>query len=253
MSTASYTLRDTRTMFRRDTKLSLRNPMMTVSGIVSPIMMFLLLNYVFGGAVAAGGDYVDYLVPGILVMGVGSGAATTAVNLSQDVHEGIVARFRTMAISRSAILGGTVLGSVIRTLISLSLILAAALAVGFRAHADVLAWAGAAGLLAAFAFAMTWIAMGIGIVAKTAGGANSLTLPFQFLLPFMSSAFVSPVTMPDGLRWFADNNPYTHIVDTLRGLLLGGPVGGHAAWAAGWIAASAIVGFAWAQRAFKKA
>jgi ABC-2 type transport system permease protein len=253
MSTASYTLRDTRTMFRRDTKLSLRNPMMTVSGIVSPIIMFLLLNYVFGGAVATGGHYVDYLVSGILVMAVGSGAATTAVNLSQDVHEGIVARFRTMAIARSAILGGTVIGSVIRTLISLTLITGVAVAVGFRPHAGVLAWCGAAALLALFTFALTWIAVGIGIVAKTAAGANSLTLPFQFLLPFLSSAFVNPATMPSGLRWFADNNPYTHLIDTLRGLLVGGPVGSHAAWAAGWSVAIAVLGFAWAQSAFKKA
>ncbi|MDH6123494.1 ABC transporter permease [Kitasatospora sp. GP82] len=253
MSTASHTLRDTRTMFRRDTRLSLRNPMMTISGIISPIVMFLLLNYVFGGAVATGGRYVDYLVPGILVMAVGSGAATTAVNLSADVHEGIVARFRTMAIARSAILGGTVAGSVIRTLISLTLITGAALAVGFRPHGNALAWCGAAGLLALAAFALTWIAVGIGIIAKTAAGANSLTLPFQFLLPFLSSAFVSPATMPSGLRWFADNNPYTHIIDTLRGLLLGGPIGSHAAWAVGWSLAIALLGFAWARSAFEKA
>ena len=252
MSTASYTLRDTRTMFRRDTKLSLRNPMMTVSGIASPLLMFLLLNYVFGGAVATGGPYVDYLVPGILVMAVGSGSATTAVNLSQDGHQGIVARFRTMAIARSAILGGTVAGSVIRTLISLSLIVAAALAVGFRPHADALAWLGAVGLLALFTFALTWVAMGIGITAKTAGGANTLTMPFQFLLPFLSSAFVTPTTMPSGLRWFADNNPYTHLIDTLRGLLDGGPIGSHGAWAVGWSIAIAILGFTWAQAAFKK-
>lgn len=253
MSTASYTLRDTRTMTRRDAKLSLRNPMMTVSGVVSPLLMFLLLDYVFGGAVATGGHYVDYLLPGILVMAVGSGAATTAVNMSQDVHEGIIARFRTMAIARSAILGGSVIGSVIRTLISLSLITAAAFGVGFRVHGDALGWLGAVGLLALLAFGLTWIAVGIGIVAKTAGGANSLTMPFQFLLPFLSSAFVVPATMPSGLRRFADNNPYTHIIDTLRGLLVGGPIGSHAAWAVGWAIVTALAGFAWAQSVFKKA
>jgi ABC-2 type transport system permease protein len=253
MSTATYTLRDTRTMFRRDAKLSLRNPTMTVAGIVSPLLMFLLLNYVFGGAVATDVKYVDYLVPGILVMAVGSGTSTTAVNLSQDVHEGIVARLRTMAIARSAILGGTVIGSVLRTMISLTLLTGAALAVGFRPHADVLAWVAAAGVLALFTFALTWIAVGIGVTAKTAAGANSLTLPFTFLLPFLSSAFVNPATMPSGLRSFADNNPYTHLIATLRGLLTGGPIGGHAAWAVGWSIVIAIVGFAWSQAAFKKA
>lgn len=253
MSASTYILRDTRTMFRRDAKLSLRNPMMTVSGVISPIIMFLLLNYVFGGAVTVGAKYVEYLAPGILVMAVGSGSATTSVNLSADVHQGIVARLRTMSIARPAILGGTVLGSVIRTMISLLLITGAAFAVGFRSHADALAWCGAFGLLALFTFALTWIACGIGITAKTPAGANSLTLPFQFLLPFLSSAFVNPATMPSGLRWFADNNPYTHMVDALRGLLLGGPVANHASWAVAWSLAIAVLGFTWARSAFKKA
>jgi ABC-2 type transport system permease protein len=253
MSSASFALRDTRTMFRRDTRLSLRNPMMTVSGVMTPIFMFLLLNYVFGGSVATGGRYVDYLVPGILVMGVGSGVSTTAVNLSADVHQGIVARFRVMSIARTAILGGTVLGSVLRTLVSLVLVTAAAYGVGFRSHADALAWLGLTGLVAAFAFAMSWIGTAIGCVAKTPGGANSLSLVFSFLLPFLSSAFVTPGTMTGGLRWFADNNPYTHIADTMRALLLGGPVGDHATLALAWIAGIAVAGYLWAQSAFKKA
>ena len=203
-----------------------------ISGLLVPVFLLLLFVGVFGntlraglGAAApAGGHYIDYLAPGILVMTAGASAAATAINVCIDMNEGIIARFRTMAITRTSVLTGQVLGSLTRTLISGVLVVAVALGLGFRPTATPLEWLAAAGVFAMLTLALTWLTIAFGLQAKTPAGANSLSLIPQFL-PFISSAFVPTASMPAGVRWFAENQPFTSVINTLRGLLTGTPIG----------------------------
>jgi ABC-2 type transport system permease protein len=258
MSTLSYAMRDSATMLRRDLRHSLRNLMMTVSGVLTPVFMLLLFVEVFGGTLGAGlggvshRAYVDYVTPAIVIMTVGSGCATTAVNLCMDMSEGIITRFRTMAISRASVLTGQVLGSVIRTMISVGLVIGVALLMGFRPTAGLASWIAAIGVIALYTFALTWLAVVFGLVTKTPAGANSLSLIPQLLLPFTSSAFVRPDSMPAGVRWFAENQPVTPVIDTLRGLLLGDSIGNSGMVAVAWCAGIALVGYLWARAAFNR-
>src|SRR5438270_11893641 len=255
MSTLSFALRDSATMLRRDVRHSLRRLSMTLSGLLVPIIMLVLFVYVFGGAIGAGlgdGTYINYITPGIILMTVGSGCATTAINLCMDMSEGIITRFRTMAISRTSVLTGQVLGSLIRTMISVCLVLAVALLMGFRPSANPVAWIAALGVIALFTFALTWMGVVFGLVGKTPAGANSLSLIFQLLLPLTSSAFVSPDSMPVGVRWFAEYQPFTPVIDTLRGLLLGTPIGNSAALAVAWCAGLTLGGYLWARAVYNR-
>jgi len=259
MSTLSYPLRDSATMLRRDVRHSLHNlPMTLISGLLVPIIMLVLFVYVFGGAVGAGlglvahgGAYIDYIAPGIIIMTVVSGGATTAINLCMDMSEGIIARFRTMAISRASVLTGQVLGSLIRTLITIVLVIGVALLMGFRPTAGPVAWIAALGVIALFTFALTWMAVVFGLVGKTPAGANSLSLIFQ-LLAFTSSAFVRPDSMSGGVRWFAEYQPFTPVINTVRGLLLGTPVGNSAVLAVAWCAGLTLVGYLWARAVYNR-
>jgi ABC-2 type transport system permease protein len=253
MTTMSYALRDSTTMLRRDFRHSLRYPMMTFSSVLMPIIMLLLFSFVLGGAITSGnGNYVNYLVPGIMVMAVGAGCGATAVNISADMTEGIVDRFRTMAIFRPSVLVGQVLGASIRILASLVLVVGVALLVGFRPHASFGDWLVVAGVLVLLVSAFTWLSVAFGLIAKTPGGANSATMPLQFLLPFMSSAFVDTQSMPAGVRWFAENEPLTPVIDTIRGLLLGNPIGNTAWLAVGWCIVLTVVGYLWAKKLFNR-
>jgi ABC-2 type transport system permease protein len=182
----------------------------------------------------AHGANIDYLAPGIIVMTVGSGCATTAINLSMDMNEGIITRFRTLAIFRASVLIGQVLGSLIRTLISVVLV----------------AWIAALGLIALFTVAITWMGVMFGLVGKTPAGANSLALIFQ-LLAFTSSAFVRLDSMPAGVRWFAEYQPFTPVIDTLRGLL-GTPIRNNAILAVAWCAGLTLVGYLWARVVYNR-
>ncbi|HEX6480953.1 MAG TPA: ABC transporter permease [Ktedonobacteraceae bacterium] len=259
MSNLSLTLRDSATMLRRDVQHSLRRLSMTLSGLGTPTIMLALFVYVFGGTmgtglggVAHGGAYIDYVAPGIIIMTVGSGCATTAINLCMDMSEGIIARFRTMAISRASVLTGQVLGSLIRTMISIVLVIGVALLMGFRPSASLVAWIAALGLIALFTFAITWMGVVFGLVGKTPAGANSLSLIF-LLLPFTSSAFVRPESMPGGVRWFAEYQPFTPVIDTVRGLLLGTPIGGNSVvLAVAWCAGLALLGYLWARAVYNR-
>jgi ABC-2 type transport system permease protein len=258
MSTRSFALRDSATMMRRDVLHSLRYLPMTLSGLLVPIIMLVLFNYVFGGAVDAGlggaahgGAYINYLAPGILAMTVGSGCATTALNLCMDMSEGIIARFRTMAITRASVLTGQVLGSLIRTMITVGLVLGIALLMGFRPTADPLAWIAALGVIALFTLAITWMGVAFGLVGKTPAGANSLSLIFQ-LLAFTSSAFVSIVSMPAGVRAFAEYQPFTPVIETVRGLLLGTPIGDSAVLAVAWCVGLTLVGYLWSRAVYNR-
>ncbi|OLB57997.1 MAG: ABC transporter permease [Ktedonobacter sp. 13_2_20CM_2_56_8] len=255
MTNLSFALRDSATMLRRDARHSLRNLSMTVSGLLTPTITLLLFVYVFGGAIGAGlgnGAYVNYVAPAIIIMTVGSGCATTAVNLVMDMNEGIINRFRTMAISRASVLTGQVLGSLIRTLISIALVIGVALLAGFRPTTSPLAWLAALGLVALFTFALTWMAVVFGLIGKTPAGANSLSLIFQLILPFTSSAFVRPDSMSAGVRWFSEYQPFTPVIDTLRGLLLGTSIDNSAVLAVAWCVVLALVGYLWARAVYNR-
>src|SRR5260370_30900312 len=241
MSTLSYPLRDSATMLRRDVRHSLRNlPMTLISGLLVPIILLVVFVYGFGGAVGAGqggvlhgGAYIDYIAPGIIILTVGSGGATTALNLCADMSEGIITRFRTMAIFRASVLTGQVLGSLIRTMISVGLVTLVALLMGFRPTANPVAWIAALGVIALFTFALTWMSVVFGLVGKTPAGANSLSLIFQ-LLSFTSSALVRTDSMSGGVRWFAEYQPFTPVINTVRGLPLGTPIGNSAVRTVAW-------------------
>ncbi|ATL30728.1 ABC transporter permease [Streptomyces formicae] len=251
-------LRNSVTMLRRNLLHARRYPAMTISLVSMPIAMLLLFNYVFGGTMSAGigdassGQYVDYLLPGILLMAVGSGVLPTTVGVCTDMTEGIVARFRTMPINGSSVLTGRAVGAVVQTLLSVVLVVGVAFLVGFRSSAEPIEWVAAAGLLTLMCAALTWLAVALGQLVKAPEAASSVALPFSFLLPFLSSAFVPLDSMPGWLRHFAEWQPYTAFIETLRGLLLGDEIGKFGPLAVGWGVAIALIGFLWARSLFRR-
>jgi ABC-2 type transport system permease protein len=252
-------MRDAVTMLRRNTKHTLRNPGALIMTIGLPVVLLLLFTGVLGGAIKAGlgpaiegGDYIDYLVPGILLMTVGYGSTTTAMAVNRDMTEGIINRFRTMAISRASVLTGHVVGSTVRTLISAGLVIGVALLLGFRPAGDVIRWLAAIGLLTMLALALTWFAVAVGLLAKTAEETSPFVLVVQ-LLPFLSSAFVSPESMSGSVRWFAKHEPFTPIIDALRGLMLGTPIDNNSGVIAfAWCVGLALAGYLWARALFRR-
>ena len=259
MSTLPFTMRDSATMLRRDLLHALRFPMMSLSGVMVPVFFLLVFVGLFGNtlraglgaAVPAGGRYIDYLLPGVILMTAGAGAEVTAVNVSTDMTEGIIARFRTMAITRSSVLTGTVLGSVIRTLTSGVVVVAVAVGLGFRSGSNPLEWLAALGVFALISLALTWLAVAFGLLAKTPAGANSLSL-ILVVLPFASSAFVPTGSMPAGVRWFTENQPFSPVIETLRGLMTGGHVGDSAVIAVAWCVGIAAVGYLWSRSLYDR-
>lgn len=259
MTALATAAQDSTTMVARELKHTLRFPLMLVASIVVPVVLLLVFVYILGGpigsglgAAARGASYVDYLVPGILMMTIAAGTGTTAIGVCTDMTRGIVDRFRTMAIARGAVLTGHVVGYVIRTLVTTTVVTGVALLIGFRPRAGVLDWLAVAGVVAAFAFALAWLSTALGLVTKSVAGANGVTLPIQFLLPFLSSAFVPAGSMPPGIRWFAAHQPFTAVADSLRALLTGAPVGNDVELALGWSAAIALAGYLWARAAFSR-
>jgi len=258
MTRTSHVLTDSATMARRDLRHAVRFPVITISGLLTPVIMLLLFDCVFGHALRAGlvstldrASYVSYLAPGILVVAAAGVAEATAISLNADMGEGLIARLRTMAIWRPSVLVGQVTGSLLRTLVTGAAVLAVALGLGFATHAAALAWLAATGIFALLGLALSWLAVAFGLLAKTPAGANSLAL-IPLFLPFVSSAFVPPAAMPAGVRVFAAHQPFTPIIDTLRGLLTGGPVGSSAIAAVAWCAGIALVGYLWAVALYKR-
>ena len=252
MSTLSYAARDSATMLRRNLLHALRYPSMVVSTAGMPIVFLLLFVYVFGstlGAGIGGSHYVDYVVPGILLMTTASGSISTAVSVCMDMTEGIVARFRTMAISRASLLTGHVVGSLILTVLSLVVVLGVALLMGFRSGAGPAEWAAVAGLLVLLTLALTWLAVAFGLVADRPETASNLPLPLA-LLPFIGSGFVPTRSMPVGVRQFAEYQPFTPITETLRGLLTGTPIGHSGVIAVAWCAGIGLAGYLWSRSLF---
>src|ERR1700680_49136 len=239
MTALTIAAQDSATMLWRETKHSIRLLRLLIgSAVLVPVVMLLLFDYILGGTLcrglgdaARGAPYVDYLVPGILVMTVAGGSGPTAINVSMDMTGGFVDRIRTMAVTRSALLAGHVGVSVLRMLVATAVVTGVALLLGFRPKASVANW-----------FAV------VGIVA----GANGSPLPLSFLLPFLSSTFVPAESMPPGVRWFAANQPFTAVVDSLRALLTGAPVGNTPYLAIAWCAGIALVSYLLAQAAFSR-
>jgi len=260
MSALTVAAQDSATMLGREIKHSLRLVrLLMVSAILVPVVMLLLFDYILGGtighglgAAARGAPYVDFLVPGILMMAVAGGCGPTAINVTVDMTGGFIDRIRTMAVTRGALLAGHVGGNVLRTLVATAAVTGVALLVGFRPMASVADWFALVGIVAAFSFALAWLSAAIGLIAKSIAGANGSTLPLSFLLPFLSSTFVPVDSMPAGVRWFAANQPFTAVVDSLRALLTGAPIGNSAYLALAWCAAIALAGYLWSQAAFRR-
>jgi ABC-2 type transport system permease protein len=256
MSSLALAVRDSNTMLRRNLRHMQRYPAMTVMLAGMPVIFLLLFVFVFGGTLGAGlgggrDEYLTYVLPGILLMTIGGAVTGTSVSVAMDMTEGIVARFRTMAIARVSVLTGHVLGSIIQTLIGLVIVVGIAVAVGFRTDAGPGAWLGVLAVLTMVSFAFTWLGVALGMAAKTVEEASNTPLPLT-LLPFLGSGFVPTDTMPAGLRQFAEYQPYTPIMETVRGLLAGTPVGGNLAASAAWCAGIALVGYVWAKRKYNK-
>ncbi|WP_438496308.1 ABC transporter permease [Paenibacillus sp. IHBB 3054] len=219
---------------------------------ITPIAMLLLFVYVFGGAIQTGTDnYVNYLLPGILLIAIASGISYTAYRLFMDMQSGIFERFHSMPIARSAALWGHVLTSLVSNAISVAVIILVALIMGFRSPAGVLSWLAVAGILALFTLALTWIAAIAGLSAKSVDGAGAFSYPLIFL-PFISSAFVPTESMPSAVRAFAENQPVTSIVEAIRALLSGQPVGNDIWVALVWCIGILIVSYLFAMRAYKR-
>jgi ABC-2 type transport system permease protein len=219
---------------------------------IMPIAMMLLFVYVFGGAIQTGTDnYVNYLLPGILLIAIGSGISYTAFRLFTDVQRGIFERFHSMPISRSTLLWGHVLTSLVSNAISVLVIILVALIMGFRSPAGILSWLAVAGILALFTLALTWVAAIAGLTAKTVDGASAFSYPIIFL-PFISSAFVPTESMPSVVRAFAENQPVTSIVEAIRALLSGQPVGNDIWIALAWCVGILFVAYFFAMRVYKK-
>ncbi len=220
-------------MIIRSVRHTSRDVETLVMSVVLPVMLMLMFVYVFGGAIHTGTQYVDYVVPGILLLAAGFGSATTAVSVCSDMVNGVVDRFRSMPISGSAVLTGHVVASLARNMLSTAVVIGVGLAVGWRPVAGPAQWAAAVALVALFILAVSWLSAALGLVAGSPESANGFTFVILFL-PYVSSAFVPPSTMPAVLRGFAENQPVTPVIETLRGLLMGTPVGPDGTLAVAW-------------------
>ncbi|MGW0782800.1 ABC transporter permease [Streptomyces sp. NPDC002913] len=260
MSSLALAVRDSSTMLRRNLLHARRYPSLTLNLLLTPVMLLLLFVYIFGDVMSAGiggggadrAEYVAYLVPGVMLMTIGSTVVGTAVSVSNDMSEGIIARFRTLAIHRSSVLVGHVGGSVLQAVASVVVVGAVGVAIGFRSvDATALEWLAAFGLLVLFALALTWIAVGMGLISPNAEAASNNALPLIFL-PLISSTFVPIDAMPGWFQPIAEYQPFTPAIETLRGLLLGTEIG-HNGWlAVAWCVALAVLGYVWSKSVFDR-
>ncbi|MEO3776872.1 ABC transporter permease [Micromonospora sp. B11E3] len=259
-----HPLRDSATMLRRNLRRMLRYPSMTVTLVGMPVVFLLLFVYVFGGTLGAGlggpahggaaggrAEYANYVAPAIILMTVTATVQGTAISIAMDMTEGIISRFRTMHIARVSVLTGHVLGSMIQAVSSLAIVIGVALLIGFRPTAGPGAWLATAGFLMAVTFALVWLSVALGQVSGSVETASNLPMPLV-LLPFLGSGFVPTDSMPAGLRWFAEHQPFTPIIETLRGLLMDEPIGNNAWVALAWCAAIALGGYLWSKRLFNR-
>ena len=238
-------------MLRRNFKHTARNPTAVFNAVLFPVILMLMFVYVLGGAFHVGVDYIDYATPGMIVLAICYGLSATALAVNSDMTKGIINRFKVMDISRGAVLTGHVIASMLRSLIAVAAIIGVAFLIGFRPAASFLGWLGAIGLIAAVCFAASWLTVALGLFAKTPESAGLATVPL-IMLPFLSSAIVPTDTMGPVVRQFAEYQPFTPIIETLRGLLTGQPSAGNAIAAVAWCAGIALAGYLWALATFKK-
>jgi ABC-2 type transport system permease protein len=256
--TGTYALRDTTTVLRRNLRHLQRYPGLSLFSILGPVVFLLLFVYVFGGTLGNGittgggrGAYVNFLTPGILLFAVVGAANPTAISVAKDMTEGIIARFKTMRIWRPAVLTGHVLGSLILTLISLAVVIAVALLVGYHATVSPLRWLAALGLLVLLAIALIWLTVALGLLAKSVETASNMPM-LLILLPFFGSGFVPGASMPAGLRWFAQNEPFTPMTNTVRSLLANQHVGRAGVKAIVWCLAITVASYVWARYLYNR-
>jgi ABC-2 type transport system permease protein len=258
MTTMTYALRDSRTMLRRNLKHAQRYPSLTIMLVGQPVLLLLLFVYVFGGTLGdglggAGGraEYVGYVTPAILLITITSAILGTAISVAMDMTEGIIARFRTMAISRSAVLTGHVIGTMIQTAFALAVVVVVTLLIGFSPTASFGDWIALVGVLMLVTLALTWFAVALGLKAKSVETASNTPMVFT-LFPFLGSGFVPTDSMPAWLRWFAEYQPFTPIIETIRGLLLGTEIGDSWLFMIGWCVLIGGTGYVWAKALFAK-
>ncbi len=250
MTTNSF--RDTSTLLGRSLRHILRSPDTIITTAITPIAMLLMFVYVFGGAINTGGaKYVNYLLPGILLITVASGVAYTALRIHTDIASGIFERFQSMPIARAAILWGHVITSLIANLISLVLVVLVAVVIGFRSGAGLVAWLEVLGIIVLFTLGLTWLAVSAGLAAKSPDGAGAFAYPLLFL-PFVSSAFVPTGGMPAAVRWFAEHQPVTSIVNTLRNLYAEHALGNDVWTALAWSTGLLLIAYALGVRTFRR-
>ncbi|AGZ42795.1 ABC transporter permease [Actinoplanes friuliensis] len=243
---------DTAVLLGRSLRHISRSPDTIITTVVTPIIMLLLFVYVLGGAIRTGtGSYVNYLLPGILIITIASGIAYTAYRLFSDLQGGIFERFQSMPIARPAVLWVHVVTSLVANLISLVVVVLVALVMGFRSSAGVLAWLAVVGILMLFTLALTWLAVIPGLTAKSVDGASAFSYPLIFL-PFLSSAFVPTDTMPGPVRAFAEHQPVTSIVNTIRDLFTGQPVGSDIWTALAWCIGALVVAYVFADITYRR-
>jgi len=252
----SHALRDSSTMLRRYLLHMRRYPVMTFMVIMIPAVFLLLFVFVLGGTLGAGlgGDrsaYANYVAPGILLLAIAGAGQGTAISVAMDMSEGIIARFKTMAIFRPSVLTGHVLGSVVQTVVGLAIVVAIAIGVGFRPTATPIEWLAAAGVLAMVSFAVIWVCLALGLVTKSVEAASNLPMPL-LLLPFLGSGFVPTDSMPTAVRLFAQYQPFTPVMETLRGLLLGTAIGNNGILAIAWCVAMTVGGFVWSVKLYNR-
>lgn len=252
----SHIIADSITMLRRNLLHMIRYPGLSMFTIIGPVVILLLFVFVFGGTLGAGlpgvdpaagrEAYIAYVMPGILLITIAGTAGGTATTVSMDMKEGITARFRTMAISRAAVLAGHVLGNTIQAMIAVALVLAVGILIGFRPTAGPAEWLAATGLLLLIAYAINWLGVAMGIQAKSVETASNLPLLLMFL-PFLGSGFVPTDSMPEWMQWFAQYQPFTPFIETIRGLLLGTPLGWNPLLAVIWCIVIAVGGYIWSK------
>jgi ABC-2 type transport system permease protein len=252
-------LQDSLTMLRRSFKHMKRYPSATLFVVGIPVVLLLLFVYVFGQTMGAGlgagqagrAAYVNYVTPGILLIAIVGVAQTTALGVSMDMAEGIIARFRSMGISRGAVLTGHVLGNTIQGMLGVVAVIAVAIVTGFRPHAGVVGWLATLGLLTLAALALTWLSAALGLRSNSVEAASNVTMPLM-LLVFIGSGFVPTASLPGALRGFAGYQPFTPIIETVRALLMGTPVGSDAAIAIAWCLVIAFFGYRWSMRMYDR-
>ena len=257
----SHLVADSITMLRRNVLHIIRYPGLSIFTILGPVVILLLTVFVFGGTLGAGlpgvdpeggrDAYLAYVMPGILLITIAGTASGVSITVAMDMTEGITARFRTMAISRGAVLAGHVLGNTVQAIIAVALVLGVGLLVGFRTTATPLEWLAAAGLIVLISFSISWIGVAMGMQSKTVETASNLPLILT-ILPLLGSGFVPTGSMPGWLQWFAQYQPFTPFIESIRSLLLGTPMGANLVLAIGWTIVIAIGGYIWSMAIYER-